>query len=184
MADPRPIAIGNDKLHIRSPEITDVEAIRAIDLNPANTLHQDHINEQDNTIEAVTNRVKGWINAEKIPDFLPLVITEKSTKRTVGYCGFSEYGPGATVVEAGCVIDSKFSGKGYGTACYKVMFDYAFDGLESISTVKVSTSEDNTAMRHLIEKKFGLEGTLGRDPFGECLVYSMPREKWLQHPRK
>lgn len=176
-------------LHLHSPTISDAESIRAIDLNPANTLHQEHINEQENTLEAVRTRLSQWTDPTNIPDFLMLVVTTSTSNKVVGYCGFSEFSTSTEEVEAGCLIDSSASGKGYGTECYRAMFEYGFRAKEEgglgMKTIKASTSEENAPMRKVLEGKFGLKGVEGSDPFGPCLVYKLTSEEWLmKHERR
>lgn len=189
MQDPRPMNIVSPagSLHLRSPTISDAKAIRAIDLNQANTLHQEHINEQENTLESVRARLAQWTDPATVPDFLMLVVTPADSARVIGYCGFSEYSLNATEVEAGCMIDSSASGRGYGTECYGAMFEYAFrdvlDGGLGMQTVKASTAEDNGPMRAVLEGKSGFAGGMGRDPFGPCLVYRLIKDEWARHER-
>lgn len=185
--DPRPVLLvgPSGRFRFRSPVVADAPAISAMDTNPANSIHQEHICKEDNSISAVETRIKKDLSPDAIPKSLKLVVEDIQTHEYIGRCGYSDFRPGAEDTEAGLTLESAFVGKGIGTECVQVMLELGFcsreEGGLGFERIKVSTHPENGPMRAVMEKKFRLRGVEGVDVWGTHVAYWLDKEQWTGH---
>lgn len=86
---------------------------------------------------------------------------------------------GTRIGDAGVMINSEARGKGYAYEALRITFDYGFRVL-SLDVMEIATRDENTAMRGLMDKKFGFEGKPIKDlKFGNDWEWAILKQQWL-----
>lgn len=83
------------------------------------------------------------------------------------------------VGDLGIMLDTRVRGKGYAVEVLRIMIDYGFGPL-GLDECRVAATDQNVAMRGLMEKRFGLVGErIEKDQFENEWIWRLERWEWV-----
>lgn len=101
--------------------------------------------------------------------------------RIIGDIHYGDFGTENRIAEIGVYIrDENEKGKGYGILAMSIYIDALFNIL-NYEKIRIATSIDNKAMRHISENKFGLMPIIHKDE--SYAEYFLAKENWQNMPK-
>ena len=162
---PRPLT--TERLLLRSPELTDADAIVAL-ITPAVsrwlatwTSPQSH--------EEATQRIEAALAAIESGDALHYAVARRSDGALAGWIRLERREPGSDRAELGFWFGEQFQGGGYATEAATAACTAAFRLLD-LSAIEAGAQSTNAASLRVLAK-------LGMQPIGERLVFAPSRQR-------
>ena len=153
---PLPMPIITERLLIRPPALTDLNALNAGILESFPALHQfmdwakkpPTLKESENYLKSC---LKNWIYKKNKEPYLPLFVFEISTQEFIGVAGFHHYDWKKGTIETGYWIRTSKSNQGFMREAIAAHTDYAFNTL-NIKKITITCDPDNVRSRNIPEK--------------------------------
>jgi RimJ/RimL family protein N-acetyltransferase len=136
-----------------------------------------------NTLEAIDGLIEQWRCFEPLERVNAVVLAEGEFIGTggLGWIGRKREPDGRRVGDAGIMLNPEARGKGYAYEALRISIDYGFEVL-GLEVVELACRDENTAMRGLMDRKFGWKARRIQDErFGNDWLWSIGKEEWKEH---
>lgn len=182
-------------LILRTPTSNDAPALVRHFSDKRNTKHDLSVHGLDNAV-AVAALIEQWRTVSSSLKGFNLVVEVEGELVGVGGFGWigvvkgdeeeeekeeegkKETRKGERIGDAGIMLDTRVRGKGYAVEALRITMDYGFRMLD-LDACRLAATDENLAMKGLMEKRFGLEGKrVEKDRFGNDWVWTLRRKEW------
>jgi RimJ/RimL family protein N-acetyltransferase len=165
-------------LSLRTPTQTDAHSLLRIFSNPENTSLDSSASDLANP-EAINNLITEWTKFSKPLERANNVIVVKG--QVVGICGLGliyRSSDSKTIGDAGVLLGPECRGKGYSYEALRMVIDHGFRVFD-LDEIHILTREENTAMKGLMNSRFGFMGTrIEGDKFGNDWIWKINKVEW------
>ena len=139
--------------------------------------------------ERWTNNLKIGIETYAI-SFITFVVTDKTTGRVLGECGFHTWNKKHRRAEAYYMMRSETDmRKGIMSEAFPAILKYAFEHLDMHRVAALIAKDNTPSLKLLLKNGFTFEGTMrqdynveGKNENSEC--YSLLKGEWENRPKK
>lgn len=179
-------------LVLRTPTSADAPSLLRHFSDERNTQHDLSVRGLDNSA-AIAKLIESWSTISTPLSGLNVVVEVEGEVVGVGGLGWigldkaaqregqgeGEGKEAPLVGDVGIMLDTKVRGQGYAVAALGMVIDYGF-GVLGLDECRIAATDENMAMRGLMEKRFGLVGKrIEKDQFENEWVWTVGRKDWV-----